>query len=96
VVIADIKPENGNRTVDMVKAVNGQAIFVQTDVSKAPSAENMVKETLRAYGKIDILVNSAAVFVEATVLNTSEEDWDRIMAINLKGIFFCCKYASLR
>ena len=92
VVIADIKPENGNRTVDMIKAVNGDAIFAEVDVSKADSVENMVKKVIGAYGRIDILVNSAAVFVEATVLNTSEEDWDRIMAINLKGIFLCCKY----
>jgi NAD(P)-dependent dehydrogenase (short-subunit alcohol dehydrogenase family) len=92
VVIADIKPENGNKTVDMVKSVGGVAMFVQVDVSKADGVENMVKKTIEAYGKIDILINSAAVFVEATVLNTSEEDWDRIMDINLKGIFLCCKY----
>lgn len=92
VVIADINPEKGNKSVDMVKAVDGQAMFVQVDVAEADSVENMVKQVVDAYGKIDILVNSAAVFVEATVLNTSVEDWDRIMAINLRGIFLCCKY----
>jgi len=92
VAIADIDLEKGNKTVDMVKDVGGDAVAVKTDVSDAGSVENMVKEVVKAYGKIDILVNSAAVFVEATVLNTSVEDWDRIMAINLRGIFLCCKY----
>jgi NAD(P)-dependent dehydrogenase (short-subunit alcohol dehydrogenase family) len=92
VVIADINLEKANNTLNMIKAKNGKAMVVQVDVTKADSVEKMVKDVIKAYGRIDILVNNAAVFIEATVLNTSEKDWDNIMAINLKGIFLCCKY----
>jgi NAD(P)-dependent dehydrogenase (short-subunit alcohol dehydrogenase family) len=92
VAIADINLEKANNTLNMIKASNGKAMVVQVDVTKADSVEKMVKDVIKAYGRIDILVNNAAVFIEATVLNTSEKDWDNIMAINLKGIFLCCKY----
>jgi NAD(P)-dependent dehydrogenase (short-subunit alcohol dehydrogenase family) len=92
VVIADIDPKRGNKTVDMIKAENNESMFVEVDIAKEDSVKNMIKEVIDAYGKIDILVNSAAIFVEATVLNTSVEDWDNIMAVNLRGMFLCCKY----
>jgi NAD(P)-dependent dehydrogenase (short-subunit alcohol dehydrogenase family) len=92
VVIADIDPQRGKKTVDMIKAENGKSMFVEVDISREDSVQNMVKEVIGAYGRIDILVNSAAIFVEATVLNTTVEDWDNIMAVNLRGMFLCCKY----
>jgi NAD(P)-dependent dehydrogenase (short-subunit alcohol dehydrogenase family) len=92
VVIADIDPKRGKKTVDMIKDVDGESMFVEVDIAKEDSVKNMVKEVIDAYGRIDILVNSAAIFVEATVLDTSVEDWDNIMAVNLRGMFLCCKY----
>ena len=92
VVIADIDPRRGMKTVEMIKAANGESLFVEVDISKEDSVKNMVKAVIDCYGRIDILVNSAAIFVEATVLNTTVEDWDNIMAVNLRGMFLCCKY----
>jgi NAD(P)-dependent dehydrogenase (short-subunit alcohol dehydrogenase family) len=92
VVIADISVEKANNTLSMIKAKNGKGMVVQVDVRKADSVEKMVKDVMSAYGKIDILVNNAAVFIEATVLTTPEDEWDRIMDINLKGIFLCSKF----
>ena len=92
VVIADIDPRRGMKTVEMIKAANGESLFVEVDISKEDSVKNMVKTVIDCYGRIDILVNSAAIFVEATVLNTTVEDWDNIMAVNLRGMFLCCKY----
>jgi meso-butanediol dehydrogenase/(S,S)-butanediol dehydrogenase/diacetyl reductase len=92
VVVADMDPARGMKTVDMIKNQNGEAMFVEVDVSKEDSVKNMVEKVVDAYGRIDILVNSAGIFIEATVLNTSVEDWDKIMAVNLRGIFLGCKY----
>jgi NAD(P)-dependent dehydrogenase (short-subunit alcohol dehydrogenase family) len=92
VVVADMDPARGMKTVDMIKNQNGEAMFVEVDVSKEDSVKNMVEKVVDAYGRIDILVNSAGIFIEATVINTTVEDWDKIMAVNLRGIFLCCKY----
>jgi len=92
VVVADMDPARGMKTVDMIKNQNGEAMFVEVDVSKEDSVKNMVEKVVDAYGRIDILVNSAGIFIEATVINTTVEDWDKIMAVNLRGIFLGCKY----
>lgn len=92
VVIADIDPARGMKTVDMIKNQNGESMFVEVDISKEDIVKNMVEKVVDAYGRIDILVNSAGILVGATVLDTTVEDWDKIMAINLRGMFLCCKY----
>ena len=70
-----------------------ECLFVQGDVSKPDDAERMVKETLRRYGKLDILFNNAGVWVSGDVEKTSEADWDKVLDINLKGCFLCSKFA---
>ena len=92
VVIADMDPTRGMKTVDMIKNQNGESMFVEVDISKEDSIKNMVKKVVDAYGRIDILVNSAGILVEATVINTTIEDWDKVMAVNLRGTFLCCKH----
>ncbi len=92
VVVADIDQKKGAEAVDSIKAENGKAMFVEVDVTKAESVQKMVKDVIAAYGRIDILVNNAGVFREATVVDTTEEVWDLIMSVNLKGVFLCCKY----
>jgi NAD(P)-dependent dehydrogenase (short-subunit alcohol dehydrogenase family) len=77
-----------------IKAKRGRAICVQADVSKAADCERMVKETLKAFGKLNILVNNAGVNLSRTpVTETPDEAWDQTLAINLKGVFLCCKHA---
>ena len=92
VVVVDMDPARGMKTVDMIKNQNGEAMFVKVDVSQEDSVKNMVEKVVDAYGRIDILVNSAGIFIEATAINTTVEDWDKIMAVNLRGIFLGCKY----
>jgi len=93
VVVADIDKKKGMGTVDLIEAKNGKAMFVQVDVSEAHNVEKMVKTTIDAYGKLDILVNNAGIHIQANVVDTREEDWDRILDVNLKGVFLCCKYS---
>lgn len=92
VVIADIDKEKGTITLDLIKNQNGDAIFVETNVSNAESVRKMVNATLDNYGKIDILVNNAGIFFDAKVIDMTEDEWNRIMDINLKSVFLCCKY----
>jgi 3-oxoacyl-[acyl-carrier protein] reductase len=69
-----------------------RATAIQADVSKGAEVETMINEVIAKYGKIDILVNNAAVFAESVlIMDLEEEEWDRIMSINLKGVFNCSK-----
>ena len=83
----------GEETVRMVKDAGGEATFVFADVSKAADAENMVKATIQKYGKLDILVNNAGIWMCKALTEVSEEEWDTLMSINMKGVFLGSKYA---
>jgi NAD(P)-dependent dehydrogenase (short-subunit alcohol dehydrogenase family) len=93
VVVADFVRQSGLETVAMIKKNGGEAVFVEADVSKVMDAERMVNTAVETYGKLDILFNNAGINLEKTVTETSEEEWDRVLNINLKGVFLCSKYA---
>lgn len=92
VVVADLDQTDGEESVGIIKEEDGDAIFVKVDVSKAADVKEMVKTTVETYGKLDILVNNAGIYLQADAVETAEEDWDRILAVNLKGVFLCTKY----
>jgi 3-oxoacyl-[acyl-carrier protein] reductase len=69
----------------------GQALPVACDISKSSDVKGMVDQVLGAYGRIDLLVNNAGIICRGTIETVAEEDWDRVIAINLKGTFNCCK-----
>jgi NAD(P)-dependent dehydrogenase (short-subunit alcohol dehydrogenase family) len=96
VVVADINATGGQETVRQITDAGGQATFVEVDVSKVADCERAVSETVRAYGELNILVNDAAVMLEKTAVDTTEADWDRLVDVNLKGTFFCAKYAIIQ
>ena len=85
VVIADINQDGGLTTVKEIARMGGKAIFVKTDVSKADQAKNCVDAALSKYGKLDCLFSNAGFNPVGTVVDTSEELWDRVMQVNLKG-----------
>jgi NAD(P)-dependent dehydrogenase (short-subunit alcohol dehydrogenase family) len=94
----DWKREDGEITTSIVKQAGGAMEFVQADVSSAKDCENVVRTAMNTYGRIDILYNNAGVGYSSPlsmgdILNTPEEDWDRVLAINLKSMFLMCKYA---
>jgi len=93
VVLADLDPKAGKEALDQIKKDGGQGIFLQVDVAKGNDVRKMVQETIKNYGKIDILVNNAGIYTKGDVVSTSEEDWDRILNVNLRGVYLCCKYA---
>lgn len=95
VVVADVTAQAAQSVVDEVKAAGGTAIAVVADVSKEADAKRMIDETIAAFGRVDVLYNNAGIMPEAdhSVIDTSVEDWDRVMAVNVRGVFLGCKYA---
>lgn len=92
-VAADIKLPAAVETVEMIRQVEGEARAVEVDVSRAAGVQRMFQETLEMYGRLDVLVNNAGYGFAGTVEETDEVDWDRLMAVNLKGVYLGCKYA---
>jgi NAD(P)-dependent dehydrogenase (short-subunit alcohol dehydrogenase family) len=92
VVITGRSKEKGARAVKSLGKL-GRVRFVQGDVSRATSARRMVETTVKAFGRIDILFNNAGVYLEKLAEDTSEEEWDRVLDINLKGTFLVTKFA---
>jgi NAD(P)-dependent dehydrogenase (short-subunit alcohol dehydrogenase family) len=93
VVISDIVVAGGEETVRMVKTAGGEATFVQADVSKPADVEALVNKVVEVYGRLDCAFNNAGIEgqLQQTV-ECSEENWDRTIAINLKGVWLCMKY----
>jgi 3-oxoacyl-[acyl-carrier protein] reductase len=77
--------------VATILAAGGQAVALGGDVSKAEQAEALVRDTLAALGRVDILVNNAGITRDQILLRMSEEEWDQVLAVNLRGAFLCTK-----
>ena len=94
VVVADVNDDGGNQTVSEIKAAGGKAVYVRADVSKAADCEAMIAAAEREFGKLNILFNNAGVMLsdDDDAINTEEAVWDTTMAVNVKGVFFGCKY----
>ena len=91
VVVADWGEATGQETVELIKKQKGKAIFVKVDVSSSSDVENLVKQCLAAYGQVDILFNNAGIVKMGALHETSEQDWDQVINVNLKGVFLCSK-----
>ncbi len=89
VVVADKEP--GHETASMIRGLGKPAFYVAVDVRDARSVEQLVSRTIQEFGKIDVLVNNAGVFIFATVVDMTEEQWNLTFDVNVKGIFLCCK-----
>jgi len=94
VVIADVNEEVGKKLAEQIIREGGSALFVRTDVSSKTDAENLVQKVVNEYGRLDILVNNAGILETAPVEETTEEMWDKQLAVNVKGVFFCSQAAA--
>ncbi|MDP9268094.1 MAG: SDR family oxidoreductase [Acidobacteriota bacterium] len=93
VVVAGRREAEGKETIEMVRAAGGDGLFVKTDVAKAADVHALVQRTVEKFGRLDIAFNNAGI--EGTwvpIVEQSEEDWDRSIDINLKGMWLCLKY----
>jgi len=93
IVVVDFVKETGMETVEMVKKTNGHAVFVFADLTKLEDAKQAVAKAAEAFGRVDILVNNAGIQHMGTVVETSEANWDKTMATNLKSMFLMSKFA---
>jgi cyclopentanol dehydrogenase len=92
VAIADTDLKGAEETLSLIKKERLDALLIKTDVSKATEVQNMVYRTIEKYGKIDILVNNAGVVRVGSLDDYSEDDFDLLFKVNVKGMFLCCKY----
>ena len=86
-VLADVNADAGQRVVDQITKSGGRAFFEGIDVTRAADCQRLVERAIREFGRIDILFNNAGIIRRATVLDLSEDDWDRVMAVNVKSIY---------
>jgi 3-oxoacyl-[acyl-carrier protein] reductase len=90
VVVADMNEKAGEETVAQIN-INGEGFFVKLDVSNREQTKQMVKITLEKYGRIDVLINNAGIVQDAFLSKMTEEQWDKVIDVNLKGVFNCAQ-----
>lgn len=93
VVIADINVEHGEATVKAIKEKGGDAFFVKADSSKAEENQKLVQAVVAQYGRLDVACNNAGMGGPAKPTGEYDPaDWDRVIALNLSGVFYACRY----
>jgi NAD(P)-dependent dehydrogenase (short-subunit alcohol dehydrogenase family) len=93
VAIGDIDQEGARSAAEEIAAAGGRACAVRTDVSRAPEMKTLMDTAAERYGRLDIVVNNAGMAVSGTVVDTLDEEWDRLIAVNLKSVWLGMKYA---
>ncbi len=98
VVICSRAPEDGElRTVgEEIRRLGQRSLAVQADISRKTDVDNLVQRVMDEFGIIDILVNNAAIYLLAPVLECREDDWDKVNDIDIKGYFLCCQAVGKR
>ena len=93
VVAVDINGGELNKVVDGIRKAGGEAIAIRADISRADDAKRITEETVGTFGRLNVLFNNAGIEHMGLIHEVTEEDWDRIMNVNLKGTWLCSKYA---
>jgi meso-butanediol dehydrogenase / (S,S)-butanediol dehydrogenase / diacetyl reductase len=96
VLVSDLDRGSADQVTEEIVARGGQARATLTDVTVAREAQVMVDEAVATFGRLDILVNNAGIGAVAPLLDTDEETWDALMAVNAKGVLFCSQAAARR
>jgi len=93
VAIVDVNADHAAQTVQAITAAGGTALAVEGDISSPPDVERAVATVVQRFGRLDVLVNDAAVMTFTPIVDTSVEDWDRVQDVNLRAVFLFCKFA---
>jgi len=91
VIVSDINQDNIDKTVDEIESLGLEAFGVRADVSNFSDVNQLVKKSIKKFGKVDILVSNAGIYPFKPLSEMEEKDWDNVLNVNLKGIFNCTK-----
>ena len=94
IVIGDISESTGQQAADEITQLGRRGVYVHTDVTKVADCRNLIAEAVNQLGRLDILVNNAGIYPAVTIPDTTEELWDLVLDLNLKGAFFCAQAAA--
>jgi len=83
--------KEASMVVEEIRKMGGEALMIRADVSKADEVKSMVQRTVEHFGRVDILVNNAGIMIPSSFLESTEENWDQTMDVNLKGAYLCCR-----
>ena len=95
-LVINSQSSRGKAVAEQITSAGGQAVFVQGNVEEPDDAQRMVERAAEEFGRLDILVNNAGIVIPGTVDNISVEDWDRTMAVNIRGVFLMSRFAALQ
>lgn len=93
VAVVDRNEEGGNETVNLITQEKGSAIFLKCDVGNENEIKFAVDKTVEKWGKIDVLVNNAAMMTFKKIVDLSADEWDMVMRVNIRSVFLFCKYS---
>jgi NAD(P)-dependent dehydrogenase (short-subunit alcohol dehydrogenase family) len=93
VAIGDIRADLGEQAAAAIRSDGGEALFRETDITREEQCAALMEATMERFDRLDILVNNAGWFPRATLEETTAELWESVLAVNLRGPFFCCKHA---
>ncbi|RWL86805.1 MAG: glucose 1-dehydrogenase [Mesorhizobium sp.] len=96
VVIADTAEqpiEGGESTVELIRSAGGNAVYMKTDISDWNAVDALVGATVDHFGRLDVMVNNAAIYTSTNLIETTPEQWSRVIGVNLTGFFYCNKRA---
>lgn len=91
VIVNDVNEDSAKSVAEKIKAEKGESLAITADVSQSSEVERLIEETVAAYGKVDILVNNAGITRDQLILRMSDDDWDRVINVDLKSAFLCTR-----
>jgi len=94
VVICDVNLEECQVVAEEIRQAGGKAMAIKCDVSVKAEVQELVAKTIETFGRVDVLVNNAAYGVIKPFVKITEEEWDRVFSVNVKGAFLCCQAAA--
>ncbi len=91
VVVADVDETSGREVVEEIRARSGEALFLKVDVRDFEACLSMAEETVKRFGRIDVLINNAGIVIDRTLLKLTPEEFHKVIEVNVMGVFNCTK-----